>query len=65
MKRVVAIVAAAVSLALVPAVGAYNDDPGGTVLPSCGADQYYVVYNFDHTIWTCVMGSWYFTGTWY
>lgn len=51
-------------LAFAPAAAAYNDDPGGSVLPDCGSNEYYIVYNFDHTIWTCVQGTWYFTATW-
>lgn len=64
MKKIAALVALVVSLAVTASASAMPGDPDPSVLPACGSNQYYTIYNFDHTVWTCLWGTWYFDGSW-
>lgn len=71
MKHMLAILAVVAALAIPAAATAgpgttdsWADPNGGAALPACGSNQYYTYYNYDHTIWTCLYGKWYFGGSW-
>jgi hypothetical protein len=67
--RFAAVLIAALALASSAAAAtfapSYNLDPGGGyALPTCGANDFYTLYNWNHEVWTCLLGSWYYGGSW-